>query len=528
MAHYIPMFSGANYKFEPHLIEDSQAQDALNCFFENGALKSFRDVSHTDSARPGVKTLYRFADAYWFQWSRDVDVAKGQIPGDTEDRTYFTGDGVPKMTFAGPATSGGSYPGVSYTLGIPSPEAPTATVKGEPDSEEDIAESRAYVVTYVSQKGEEGPPSYPTSLLTLKPGQYVEVSNLPPAPSGSYLIDTLRIYRTATAAGNTDYQFVAEIPVASNTYEDTLAAENLGELLPTIGWVAPPEDMEGLVALPNGIMAGFRGKDLCFSEPYYPHAWPLEYRLQTDYPIVAIAPFSGGVVVATTGTPYVVSADHPAAASMQKVERPRACVSKRGMVDMGQYAIFPTADGLLLVAPGQAPSLITDPVLTREQWRRLNPETIHAYRWHNRYVAFYQGQDGDGGFMLSPQDGELTFISLYADAGFSDPKTGDLFLAMNGVIYRWDAASTYMTYQWTSKVFLEPRRNAMTTVRVDAESYPIAVQVLADDGVVETLSVTDSRAHRIMPRRGKRWWLYVEGTHRVRTITLAQSAPEAI
>ena len=47
------------------------------------------------------------------------------IIGDTTERTYFTGDGLPKMTFSPDATSGGGtdYPTVSFTLGIPVPAA---------------------------------------------------------------------------------------------------------------------------------------------------------------------------------------------------------------------------------------------------------------------------------------------------------------------------------------------------------------------------------------------------------------------
>lgn len=529
MANYVPLFAGANYKAEPHLLEDSQGQAATNCFFENGALGSFRETELVRAMAGNVQTIHRFFDDFWFQWSGDVDVARGQIPSDTENRTYFTGDGKPKMTYAGLATSGSEpYPSAAYDLGVPAPErVPSATVTGDPDDADDLADSRAYVVTFVSEKGEEGPPSFPTGLVEVKPGQSVELTDLPSVPEGNYNVTSVRIYRTATAAGNADYQFVDELTSGTASYTDILADEMLGDTLPSLDWDPPPEDMQGLVAMPNGVMAGFRGKDLCFSEPYRPHAWPVGYRLQTDFPIVGLSPFPGGLVVATTGTPYMVSATHPSAASMEKVDRPRGCVSKRGMVDMGQYAIFPTADGLMLLAPGQGPAMLSDQVLTLEQWRRLNPETIHAYRWHNRYVAFYDGVDGPGGFLISPQGGQLTFIDLHADAGYADPETGDLYLLVNGDILRWDAGDARMPYRWVSKVFIQPQWLAMTAIRVDAEAYPVTVKVLADDGWSDTVTITNEQAHRIAPRRGKRWWMEIEGTERVRMISLAQNAAEA-
>ncbi|WP_018865139.1 hypothetical protein [Thioalkalivibrio sp. ARh3] len=531
MAIYVPMFAGANYKAEPHLLEEAQGQAATNCFFENGALKSFHEPKHEDTPDPGfeIQSLYRFADAFWFLWGDDVDVAGGQIPSDTEARTYFTGDGVPKMTYAAIATSGsGPYPSVTYDLGVPAPDtSPGATVAGDPDDEDDMEESRAYVVTFVSELGEEGPPSLPTGLVAVKPGQVVELTDLPSTPGGNRNVTAIRIYRTATAAGDADYQFVTELASGTESYTDDSPDESLGDTMQTLEWDPPPEDMEGLVAMPNGVMAGFRGKDLCFSEPYRPHAWPVSYRLQTDFPIVAISAFQGGLVVATTGTPYVVSATHPSAASMEKIERPVGCASKRGMVDMGSAAIFPTADGLMMVAPGQAPVMLSNPVITLEQWRRLNPETIHAYRWHNRYVAFYDGEDGPGGFLISPQGDQLTFIDLYATAGYADPETGDLYLAVDGDIVRWDAGDERMVYRWVSKVFLQPQQRAMTTVRVDAEAYPVTLKVYADGEEADTVDVLDDRPTRIAPRRGKRWWLEIEGQQSVRMLSVAQNVREA-
>ena len=47
--------------------------------------------------------------------------------------------------------------------------------------------------------------------------------------------------------------------------------------------------MKGLIALPNGVFAGFTGKRICFSEPFLPHAWPVAYRITLEEEIVSIA-----------------------------------------------------------------------------------------------------------------------------------------------------------------------------------------------------------------------------------------------
>jgi len=49
------------------------------------------------------------------------------------------------------------------------------------------------------------------------------------APAGNYAISFKRIYRSQqTASGAAIYEFVAEIPDANTTYNDTLTASQLG------------------------------------------------------------------------------------------------------------------------------------------------------------------------------------------------------------------------------------------------------------------------------------------------------------
>jgi hypothetical protein len=66
-----------------------------------------------------------------------VDVATAQIEGDSSQRIYYTGDGIPKVTNFTMATSGTEFPTTSYTLGLPLPAATpiaTATAFAEKNS----------------------------------------------------------------------------------------------------------------------------------------------------------------------------------------------------------------------------------------------------------------------------------------------------------------------------------------------------------------------------------------------------------
>lgn len=531
----LSFFRGARPKQESHLLNDGEAQRAVNCRLQSGALQPFRGSTLIRAiSRASVLTLHRFGNtAEWFEFAGDVDAAEGPLPSDTETTTYFTGDGEPAMTYAGLATTGlPPYPANRYALGIPAPATPMTVAKsGTPDPDDTSADSRTYTFTYVSARGEEGPPAPATAVIDVFDGETVNLSDIATAPTGNYNITHKRLYRTSTASGDTEFLFVAEILVSAITYDDALSGDALGEVLPSYEWYPPPSDMKGLTACENGVMAGFSGKEFCLSESYLPHAWPPGYRVTLDQPIVGIVAVRGGAIVATTGQPAVISFTNPAGAAQSDIENPRACVSKRSMVDMGDYALYATADGLVAVdGAGNAP-VITASVIDRYDWKALNPETIHAYRLDSWYVGFYQGAAGNGGFAINAQGEGYVELDFYADAGFSDPDDGQLYLVVGGNIVRWDddAAAT-LDYLWRSGTFLVGRPANLAAARVDADSYPavadasLVIKLYADDVLVHTQQVTSSTPFRLPANYlARRFEIEVSGSRTVRRITMADS-----
>jgi hypothetical protein len=100
-----------------------------------------------------------------------------------------------------------------------------------------------------------------------------------------YTITHRRIYRATSGV----FLFVAEIAVATSSYSDSIVAEDLGEELPSLTWLPPPDTLKGLINLPGGVMAGFTGRDVYFCDPYHPQAWPVQYMqsLLQGLPIAA-------------------------------------------------------------------------------------------------------------------------------------------------------------------------------------------------------------------------------------------------
>ena len=360
IAHRI--FSGIAPRLDPKRLGESNAQIAVNCDLRNGTLRALRGTAAVWAlTKPGtIRTIYRFGQTisdeslYWFHWTDDVDVARGQIAGDTDERTYFTGDsayGHPRVTKASIALAGGTtYPMASYRLGVPAPaSAPTSGgVTGVGDGS---IETRSYVFTYVTGDGEESAPSLPLS-VDAQEGQTVTLTGLLVAPAGDYNITSKRIYRTvSTASTPIDYQFVAQISDATTSYADSKLAQDLAEVIPSLDWDMPPAGLKGLTNLPNGMMAAFLGNDVYFCEPYRGFAWPSKYIQAVDSPVVGLGTFAETLVVVTRGRPVIMFGSDPNSVVVRYSDFPEAGTSKRSIVNINGGVMYSSPNGLAFIGP---------------------------------------------------------------------------------------------------------------------------------------------------------------------------------
>lgn len=298
-----------------------------------------------------------------------------------------------------------------------------------------LMETRGYVYTFVNAYGDEGPPSLVSNLIDVFDGDTILVSGMdsvsPDTSIQKYNITKKRIYRINQSSTGAIYQFVDEIDLATSSYNDLIMDSALGETLQTLEWDAPPVGIQGLISLPNGSLVGFVGNLLCFSVPYYPHAWPASYQKTTDYPIVGLGSFGTTVVVLTSGTPYLAVGNDPSNVVMEEMDMGLAAMSKRGIVQAGDVVVYPSPEGLAAIGPGIR-EVLTEGIMTRQEWIKLyNPETLNSYYWQGKYIGFYQNTNGvKAGFMLDIKSKDLSDLPFYAAAGYRDPNTGTLFLSL--------------------------------------------------------------------------------------------------
>jgi hypothetical protein len=532
-------FAGKAPRVDPLLLPDNAAQTATNTKLWRGTVQPFRNYSTiVGQTKAGtITSIYRFGKAapetqYWFHWTTDVNAVRGPVAGDTTERTYFTGDGVPKVTDNARATLGGgtAYPINSYTLGVPKPaNTPIATAPATPATGSDTAESRVYIYTYVSEWGEEGKPSTASNLVSAKIGDTITLTGLSTVPTGSYNManGTKRIYRAATGNESTAYRFVAEIPVAQTSYNDAVATTSLGETLTSLYYDVPPTAMVGMMALPNASLAGFSGNEVCFSEPGLPHAWPAKYRMTTETDIVGLGSFGTTLVVLTTSVPYVATGVDPASMSMQKMELQQACVSKRSIVNTGDTVLYASPDGLVAVGTGGA-SVITQSIFTRDDWQALKPSSISAYFHDGRYIAFYDTGTQTGGFVIDPAQKQFYDLGFYATAGFNDLVNDSLFLMVGSNIVKFEGSGTNLTFIWKSKKFMLPKHVNFSAALVQANSYSsLSAKFYADGALKHTQTVTNANPFRLPSGfLSKVWEFEISGTDAVSEMYIATSVAE--
>jgi len=501
-------FSGIAPGVSPRLLADQFGQVAENIDFESGRLVATSENSDTYTLQTSTRrSIYFYRDTSWLEWEEDgVSVVPGPIPGDILDRLYFTGDDYPRIGTVATLVSGSSgYPVNSYRLGVPAPSGTPTVVKSGTADTDATANDVSYVYTLVTADGREGPPSSPSAVIELTDGETATIT-MPASynPSGSghnFAAGALkRIYRSNTGSTNTQFQFLKEIGYTVTSWPDNADAATLGEVLPSATWIGPPDDsslypdgpLKGLISLAQGTMAGFTGKRFCLSEPFLPHAWPIQYRITTEEDIVAIASTANGVAALTDGQPYFITGTEPSAMTAVRIDLAQACVNVNSVVDMGSYVLYAGPDGLCGLESASG-SVVTAGLISVKQWNDdFNPTTIRAFKHEGTYVAFH----ASGGWVYDPRGEEnaLSTLTLSSEVrgGYTNPKDGELYVIVADKIQKYRGSSTSKTLKFKSKKFVTPAPVSMGWVSVHANEYPATVKVYGDGVLIADYTVTKS------------------------------------
>ena len=519
----IQAFGGMVPAVDDRLLRDNAAAWAENTWLYSGRLSGIPQKTLVKALTAGTSKVYRIPnglpdadhldDSTWMEFADpDTDVVRAIVIDDTYERYYWASSAdVPRYNTKARIASGAN----SWKLGIPAPTISNITKSGGVGA----ARSAAYIATWVSAYGEEGPASDPYSITGKVDDTYsITLAAAASADTGGdngddRYLTKVRIYRTVTSSsGVTTYFLVTEQDISDTTYSDTSSDATISansELESTL-WTAPPEDLKGIVAMPNGILAGFRENEVWFCEPYRPHAWPASYVVAVDFPIVGLGVTNQSLVVCTQGFPVTISGVNPSSMAVSKSSSLEPCMSRGSILSATEGVFYASPNGLVMAGAGAIQN-ITKNLITKDEWRRLvSVETLRAARLGTGYYAFGSAQAGSfdsesfdtdsfaqddfsgsyQGILLDPSD-ERTGFTMLSDPVptvwiGNDIWSGELFFVQDDNLYRVDISQddpVRRNYLWRSKVFQVPKKNNFGAMKIfweetagtpDAEGTPPA------------------------------------------------------
>jgi hypothetical protein len=540
-----PLFLGMFPRKGPRLLGDAEAAYARDARSISGYLEG-REGDVLLATLPGTPAKVRRVKdtdgrtGFLTFITPNVDVVRAPSVNDRFSRYFWAGENIPP-SFNTAARIIDGQPG--YFLGVARPVAqPTVTPQGTAGT---LLEERFYLYTHVDEFFQESAPSDPAGPVTIAEGQSVRVGFVTPDPPGPNTprITKFRVYRTVpTLQGTSAFFFVAEVDSTETFYIDTMGSDRvaLNETLQTASWTPPPTDLKGLALHPSGFLVGFRGRDVLFSDPYQPHAWPVNYIQSVEDEIVGLAVFDTNIAILTVGTPYLATGVLPESITLLQTGPTNSCVARRSIVALPGAVLYASDDGLVaLTVSGH--TLVTREIMDRETWRRdYTPRNIVAARDGDaRYIAFFEPDLGFEMDFKEPGRG-ITYLTPPGpvDGVDEDDDGRRALMSTGGEVYTLEAlGAPPLPYKWRSKEVYLPRPlnlgamevlGGTTLTSTIFSTAPVArVRVFADKRTVFDEEVTLNESFKLPSGfKAQTYQFEIEGRMPVARVAVAQHSWE--
>jgi hypothetical protein len=402
-----------------------------------------------------------------------AEVVASPVLNDAFNRVYYFAPHEPPAvsTFATLLAGGGFSP-----LAVPYPATPpTLAVEGTATSDSIfLRETRAYLITYLTEWGEESAPSEAVT-VELQPGQAVRLSGLDASSTATVAgrdWAAVRIYRTVVGNSTVEFYEVDQVVWGADEYLDELpssavvfnrvfasANDNL------------PEGFWGVRHHSSGSLVAFKGNTVRFSVPYLPHAWPDEWQWGFPDDIVAIEPYGQSLVVLTESGLHLMFGPRAPELGITAFPHPLPCLGYGTVVNTPRGVFFMTEDGLA-VTSGGPPEVFTSNLIERDQWRRAFAKDAWAVYDDGYYTAVFL--DGTGFRVDLTQGTGLGGLELGTGVLlYTDRYTGATFAVSDTTVYEVDpAAGPPLAYTWESGDFYLATPANMEALEVDFDELP--------------------------------------------------------
>jgi|GEM_PF-6919779 len=461
-------------RYTPEL-RKGYAQVAHNVDLADGKLSPAR--GNRDVAAGSGNTLHEHGGS----WLTGTDRYYLSWPINNHDLLFFLDGGTLKKTIAG----------VTADAGQDAPEAPTTALNGAGD----IADTVQYALTWTRDVGgftDQSPLGALSGALVADSNQVNVTRPEPPA-----LVTHWNLFRVGELTGV--LQLVATLPVDTATYTDNLT--DLGPGCTTyytsaqgveIVWAKPPE-LTGITRKPHsGMLFGWKGSTLYWSEPGFPDAWPAAYTMNFPDTIKTVMVFGGSVAVLLASSPFRVDGTHPELLQQSEPlgEEPcigtAACATSKGI-------LYLSDSGIALFNLYETQMVTGGPF--DEAWFKQNIEPAGAILAENDGVTWLFHSAG----CLRYAHKEWTTRSTVATAAYKRPSDGGLYAIVSGRIVDIDAGATG-SYTWRSGHLTHGGEDDVPWDRVIvAGSGDVALTIRVDDEIkaTKTMDFSTDRGRRL-------------------------------
>lgn len=423
----IKVFNGGiNNMAAAHLIDRNQGIYISNAEIEGGELISARSPKATGAALVGNSIVYY--------------KAKDQIVASAEDRFYVEWAGMLYWSNAVGVLK--RYDGIT-TLNIGSHVAPASAPTIAALNAGLLDGDYTYAITYTHNDLFESPPSPFVAVTVSK--KKVDLTFTDTAPVGA-------TYRNVYRAGglNPTFNFVARVPVATNTYSDNIHDFDISRKeLTTYNSDPAPTNLDMLIEV-QGTFFGAVGNKVHFSKEGQPEYWS-DYNFVTlPKAITGLGVFGSGVIAFTESEMYMITGSNINNISLNRMPFGYGCKNKRTVKNIEGRLIWVSSlddkdvicvyDGSGVTIVNKVDKYINAATIGNLSYDNFGDDTYDAYNFeinnaivsNHRYCLFLNGRTVIADFTNGLK---IYYMTETVEAAYS--KNNDLFVVKGGLVYEY-------------------------------------------------------------------------------------------
>jgi hypothetical protein len=351
---------------------------------------------------------------------------------------------------------------LGFPCDLPAPTTSTPANSGFSEYKTD-KQFRHYAYRLINKYGEISNISDPSLHINVDALDNVTISL--PAGFTSYCITSIEILRSEQMpdfSGNTAnsmYFRIGEVPIGTTSFVD------IGEIIQeiadeTMDYAPPPDDLRSVQYWGNDQFVGLSENRLAVSEKGEYSAWPYANYISFDDIPVEILATESVCYVATDARPVIVSINVvDGCRAVNRLDDSHPIVSKRSMVAYNNHTLYASKDGIVMLSPSGQAKILTANYYTKDQWRALQPATMHAVVHDGHYFGFFENETirfkiHDGVYEDTTDVG-LTTLTMRPTAAYR-ALNDELYYLEGGKLWWWNEGDSWLELEWQSGTFDMP------------------------------------------------------------------------